>query len=225
MTLAATSTASPPAPRWMVIALFASLALNLVIAGATVGFVWRHSGAVSDAQVAHLPPNLLSYASTLPAARQKELSARTEEQRQNVRPLRRQLREAREEAVTALVAEPFDRAALSGGAVGVACGRPEGARGGPPALCGDRRQHDLRGASRVRGLAPEPAQDAQSARRAREAGQGSARADQLPSRTTYRPIAGFSLAAGRRRMPTRNRHHRPTGSVWRPASPAAVGRA
>ena len=73
MTLAATSTASPPAPRWMVIALFTSLALNLVIAGATVGFVWRHSGGVSDAQAAHLPPNLLSYASTLPAARQKEI--------------------------------------------------------------------------------------------------------------------------------------------------------
>jgi len=110
VTLAATGTASPPAPRWMVIALFTSLALNLVIAGATVGFVWRHSGGVSDAQVAHLPPNLLSYASTLPAARQKELSERTEAQRQNVRPLRRQLREAREEAVAALVAEPFDRA-------------------------------------------------------------------------------------------------------------------
>lgn len=110
MTLAATRAASPPAPRWMVIALFASLALNLVIAGATVGFVWRHSGAASDAQVAHLPPSLLSYASTLPAARRNELSSRTEEQRQNVRPLRRQLRQAREEAVTVLSAEPFDRA-------------------------------------------------------------------------------------------------------------------
>lgn len=110
MTLAATGAVGPPAPRWMVIALFASLALNLAIAGAAVGFVWRHSGTASDAKAAHLPPNLLSYASTLPAARQKELSERAEEQRQNVRPLRRQLREAREEAVTALVAEPFDRA-------------------------------------------------------------------------------------------------------------------
>ncbi len=110
MTLAATGTESPSAPRWMVIALFASLALNLIVAGATVGFVWRHGGAASDAQVAHLPPNLLSYASTLPAARRNELSLRTEEQRKNVRPLRRQLREAREEAVTVLAAEPFDGA-------------------------------------------------------------------------------------------------------------------
>ena len=157
MTLAATGTASPPAPRWMVIALFTSLALNLVIAGATVGFVWRHSGGVSDAQVAHLPPNLLSYASTLPAARQKELSERTEAQRQNVRPLRRQLREAREEAVAALVAEPFDRARFQATQAALLVADQKGPRRGPPALYGDRRQHDLRGAWWVRCLAPEPA--------------------------------------------------------------------
>lgn len=109
MTLTATSATAPPAPRWMVIALFTSLVLNLIVAGAAVGFMWRHGGKVTDAQVAHLPPNVLSYTSTLPVARQNELSARTGEQRQSVRPLRRQLREAREEAVKMFVAEPFDR--------------------------------------------------------------------------------------------------------------------
>ena len=109
MTLAAIGPAKPSAPRWMVMALFASLALNLVVAGATAGFVWRHGGRVAEAQAAHLPPNVLSYTSSLSSARQKELSALTEQQRLNVRPLRRQLREAREEVTRELVAEPFDR--------------------------------------------------------------------------------------------------------------------
>ncbi len=108
MTLTATRTARPATPRWMMIALFASLAINLVVVGATAGFVWRHNGVLQTANAPQLlSPSLLSYASTLPPERHKELSALTEEQRQNVRPLRRQLREAREQAVQALVAEPF----------------------------------------------------------------------------------------------------------------------
>lgn len=107
--LAASRSARPPAPRWMGVALYASLALNLIIVGATAGFVWRHGGKVADVQAAHLSPTMLSYTSMLPASRQKELAARVEEQRQKVRPLRRQLREVREEMVLALVAEPFDR--------------------------------------------------------------------------------------------------------------------
>ena len=109
MTLAAIGPAKPSAPRWMVMALFASLALNLVVAGATAGFVWRHGGRVAEAQAAHLAPNVLSYTSTLSPAQQKELSELTEQQRQNVRPLRRQLREVRDEVVRELAAEPFDK--------------------------------------------------------------------------------------------------------------------
>lgn len=108
MTLAATRTARPETPRWMKIALFGSLALNLIVVGAAAGFAWRHHGVLQAANAPqHLSPSLLSYASTLPPERHKELSALTEGQRQNVRPLRRQLREAREETVNALVAEPF----------------------------------------------------------------------------------------------------------------------
>jgi uncharacterized membrane protein len=108
VTIAATNTAKAAAPRWMTAALFASLALNLVVVGAAAGFMWRHGGRVAEAQ-APMPSNVLSFVNTLPAARQKELVARTEEQRQNVRPLRRQLRELREEAVQAMLAEPFDK--------------------------------------------------------------------------------------------------------------------
>ena len=108
MTTAATGPVKRAAPRWMVIALFTSLALNLIVAGATAGFVWRHGGAVPGA-APYLPASLLGYASTLTPARQEELYARTQEQRQNVRPLRRQLREAREESMQVLVADPFDK--------------------------------------------------------------------------------------------------------------------
>ena len=113
MTLAATRTARPASPRWMMIALFGSLALNLIVVGAAAGFAWRHNGVQAANASQHLSPSLLSYASTLSPERHKELSARTEEQRQNVRPLRRQLREAREDVVNALVTEPFDKRTLS----------------------------------------------------------------------------------------------------------------
>jgi uncharacterized membrane protein len=107
--LAGTETAGP-APRWMTVALFASLALNLIVVGAAAGFVWRHGARLAPADTAQLlPPNVLSYTSLLPAGRQKELAALTEHERAQVRPLRRQLREAREEVVKVMVAEPFDR--------------------------------------------------------------------------------------------------------------------
>ena len=109
MTLAATRTGRPATPRWMMIALFGSLALNLIVVGAAAGFAWRHNGVQAANASQPLSPSLLSYASTLSPERHKELSARTEEQRQNVRPLRRQLREAREDVVNALVTEPFEK--------------------------------------------------------------------------------------------------------------------
>lgn len=110
MTLAATASARTAAPRWMMLALFASLALNLIVVGATAGFVWRHHAVLQAADAPqHLSPSLLSYASTLSPERHNELSVRTEEQRQTVRPLRRQLREAREDVVNALTSEPFDK--------------------------------------------------------------------------------------------------------------------
>jgi uncharacterized membrane protein len=95
------------APRWLVTALFASLAINLVVGGSLIGAVWR----------AHVPPpalsiipNLLGYASTLPIKRRNELWDVTAGERGHVRPFRREVRAAREETVKALIAEPFDRA-------------------------------------------------------------------------------------------------------------------
>ena len=45
------------APRWLLVVLFASLAVNLVIVGSVAGAVWRHRGPPAWAGV--VIPNLL----------------------------------------------------------------------------------------------------------------------------------------------------------------------
>ena len=96
------------APRWMLIALFVSLAVNLVVVGSWSAPIWRAHAPPPGALA--VTPNLLGYASTLPPERRKELWDRTAEERRHIRPFRREVRAAREETVKALVAEPFDRA-------------------------------------------------------------------------------------------------------------------
>lgn len=106
---AAAASVERRAPRWMVVALFVSLALNLIVIGAVASFVWRHRLEFAAGPPPHLAPNLLGYTSTLPAERRKDLWSQTEEERRTVRPLRRTLREARDESLKALTAEPFDQ--------------------------------------------------------------------------------------------------------------------
>jgi uncharacterized membrane protein len=95
------------APRWVLGLLFVSLALNLVVIGSVAGAVWRFrapppwSGAVV--------PNLIGYASSLPAERRKQLWQAIAEERRSARPFRREVRAAREETIKALTAEPYER--------------------------------------------------------------------------------------------------------------------
>jgi uncharacterized membrane protein len=95
------------APRWLLVALFASLALNLLIVGSLAGAVWRHRGPPTWAGV--VIPNLLGYASTFSPERRKEIWELTRDERSRLRPFRREVRAAREETIKALAAEPFDR--------------------------------------------------------------------------------------------------------------------
>lgn len=98
------------APRWMVAVLVGSLALNLVVIGATLSFLWRQHFEPADVRLSgFVPRHELGYAVTLPPERVKELERLTEQGWQTVRPLRRALLEARDEVVKALTAEPFDR--------------------------------------------------------------------------------------------------------------------
>ena len=52
-------------PRWLLVALLASLALNLIIVGSVAGAMWRFRKPPPWASA--VTPNLLGYASTLPA--------------------------------------------------------------------------------------------------------------------------------------------------------------
>jgi uncharacterized membrane protein len=95
------------APRWMLAALLLSLAVNLLIVGGIAGAMWRFRKPPAWAGV--VTPNLLGYASTLPYERRKALWAATAEERHQLRPLRREVRAAREATIKALVADPFDK--------------------------------------------------------------------------------------------------------------------
>jgi uncharacterized membrane protein len=107
MTDGRTAHTEPPrrTPRWLLAALFASLALNLVVVGLVAGAMWRFRAPVW----APVTPSLLGYASALPPERRKQLWEQTAGERAELRPLRREVHTARDETVQALAAEPFDR--------------------------------------------------------------------------------------------------------------------
>src|SRR6478752_223585 len=95
-------------PRWLLVVLFGSLALNLLVVGSLAGAAWRHRGPPRPLASVVIP-NLLGYASTLPGERRKQLEQLTRDERSHIRPFRREVRAAREETIKALIAQPFDR--------------------------------------------------------------------------------------------------------------------
>ena len=107
MALGASAVDSGRAPRWMLVLLVSSLALNLLVLGLVGGLMWRTR--IPQPWAHTVTPNLLGYASTLPAERRQELWELSDKERQHVRPFRREVRAARQEAVKALSAESFDR--------------------------------------------------------------------------------------------------------------------
>jgi uncharacterized membrane protein len=108
MTAVATGISSLRAPRWMVTTLVGSLALNLIVIGATASAIWRQHFDPPPLS-GRVPPKVVAYAGTLLAERVKELERLTEEEWQRVLPLRRALLKARAGSLKALAAEPFDR--------------------------------------------------------------------------------------------------------------------
>lgn len=93
-------------PRWSMMVLIASLALNFVVLGVVAGSIWRVRA--HQAPVRGVTPNLLGYAASLPQARRDLIWNATAEQRQQIRPFRRDIRAAREEVMHAIAADPFD---------------------------------------------------------------------------------------------------------------------
>jgi len=108
--MATTSGARPRGPRWMRIALLASVALNVLVLGVVAGTMWRLRDA---AAAGALGPNMLAYSTTLTGERREQIRQMFHERRAAIRPLRRAAQEARRDMVRTLAAEPFDKAALA----------------------------------------------------------------------------------------------------------------
>jgi uncharacterized membrane protein len=87
--------------------LIGSLALNCVVLGIVAGAMWRFRSPPPWA--GSVTPNLLGYASALPHDRRRALWDVTADERRQVRPFRREVRQAREDTLRMLVADPFDK--------------------------------------------------------------------------------------------------------------------
>lgn len=100
----------PSRPAWSWkgtrVALLASLALNALFIGGLASAFFRH-GSEPWRQPAR--QNIGAYVSTLPRPRSDAILKRAEERRRTFAPLRRDVRQARDEALAVLSAEPFDR--------------------------------------------------------------------------------------------------------------------
>jgi uncharacterized membrane protein len=88
------------------VALLASLALNALFVGGLASALFRHGSEPGRQPVRQ---NLGAYVSTLPRDRSDAILKRAEERRRTFNPLRRDARQARDAALVALTAEPFDR--------------------------------------------------------------------------------------------------------------------
>src|SRR4051794_39724638 len=94
-------------PRWMLVVLFGSLALNLLVVGSLAGAVWRHRAPPPMPGV--VIPNRVGYAGALPAERKKQLEELARAEGNNVRTFGGGVRAAGEETIKAFVARQFDR--------------------------------------------------------------------------------------------------------------------
>jgi uncharacterized membrane protein len=109
---AATGPVRARAPRWVWIALIASLALNCLVLGIVFRSVWqiRSVYALGGDRTA---ASLNGYVNSLPRERGEELRRIAMAERPYLRPLRAELRRARAEIAQILMMEPLDRQRLA----------------------------------------------------------------------------------------------------------------
>jgi uncharacterized membrane protein len=100
----------PRAPRWLWIALIASLALNFLVLGVVARSMWHHPPPGGD-RIATI--GLVGYVRSLPAERREELRRIMEQERPRLRPLRQELRQLRGELMEILRTDPLDKVRLT----------------------------------------------------------------------------------------------------------------
>ncbi len=114
------SSATPEAvkrvmPRWSKWLLIASLAFNVLIVGAVASRVWhvRHGGGFAGPATSAAGANIAVFTAGLPAERRQAVIAAIRDERQALRPMRDEARQARQAVRLALSAEPFEGSALA----------------------------------------------------------------------------------------------------------------
>lgn len=100
--------AKPAAGRGLRIALMASLALNVLIIGGVATTLLCFGGKGHH----HRGSGLMGFVETLPSERAKSIGDKLKADREALRPLRQAQREARGQARSALMAQPFDASAF-----------------------------------------------------------------------------------------------------------------
>lgn len=90
-------------------ALIASLALNALFIGGIVSAIARYRGTPFIGQGLNAQHNLGAYVATLPADRSTAIWREAGEKRRFLNQNRRVIRQAREDAIVALTAEPFEK--------------------------------------------------------------------------------------------------------------------
>ncbi len=102
---------SPPRHRmpWL---LMASLAFNAVLIGGLIGAFFRYGSPTLNAYAMGTSGNLGNYVATLPSERRTVVLRAAADRRAVVAQQRRVVRQARDEAHTAMTAEPFDKPAF-----------------------------------------------------------------------------------------------------------------
>ena len=113
MSDAATAAGHRHLPRWMWVILIASLAVNLFVVGVVARAFWPHRYGSAN-QGGGLFGTLMAYTRALPEDRRAAVRQGIDRERPfaALRPLREELRAARQEAARVFKAEPFDREAF-----------------------------------------------------------------------------------------------------------------
>jgi|GEM_PF-594599 len=101
------------APRWMWVALIASLSVNCLVLGVVFRSVW-HIGQVQALGGDRGSGGLSSFVASLPAERSSKLRQVYEADRQQLRTVRIRLRDLRGEIIETLRADPLDAERLKG---------------------------------------------------------------------------------------------------------------
>lgn len=112
MTPETATTGLRSAPRWVLLALLASLAVNMAVLGLAAGRFWAHRHD-AHGHFAKRDDGIRAIMRDLPEERREVVRALRQKQRTEIAPLREEVGRARQEVREVMAREPMDKAALA----------------------------------------------------------------------------------------------------------------